>query len=332
MAKIYPTLEEILSCTRVVSVPLVTEFRGVSFREAAIIVGPKRWAEFSPFLEYSDVESANWLQAALEFGWGDLPPFYRTKIPINATVPAVLPGRVESVLERFVGCETVKIKVAQAGQTLGQDVERVRRVRKLLPYVKIRLDANGGWSVEEAEVAIKRLVEFGLEYVEQPVATVADLVILRKVLRRDKVFVLIAADESIRKAADPFAVERLGAADIVVLKVPPLGGVWEALRLAEKISLPVVVSSCLDTSIGVHMGLVLAAALPCLPYACGLGTASLLAVDVVAKPLVPVLGYSCLGSQVVGDVVLLEACAVSAKRVDWWFERIARVYKYLVDL
>lgn len=331
MTKIYPSLEQLLSCTHIVSIPLITKFRGVHFREAAIISGPKRWAEFSPFLEYTDLESAKWLQAALETAWEDYPKIYRTKIPINATIPAVPAGQVEHILNRFPACETVKIKVAEVGQHLEHDVKRVQQVRKKLPNAKIRVDANGGWSTREAEIAIKKLYQFGLEYVEQPVSSITEMANLRKKLRKDNVAVLIAADESIRKSADPLQVEKMGAADVVVLKVPPLGGVTKALKIAKNISLPVVVSSCLDTSIGVNMGLVLAAALPKLDYACGLGTVSLLTADVTVQPLTPVAGYLHL-REIAADKSLLETYQAQKQRVKWWYARIARVYNHLPAL
>ncbi|MDO8337607.1 MAG: enolase C-terminal domain-like protein, partial [Microcella sp.] len=197
-----PPLDEVLSGSAVVSVPLTTRFRGVEHREAVLLRGPAGWSEFSPFPEYGDAEAATWLAAALDYGWRDSPAaVLRESIPVNATLPAVAPDRIEAVLARYDGCRTVKIKVAERGQTLADDVERVRETRRLIGAEgRIRLDANGAWNLDEAEHAVRALEQFDLEYVEQPCASIDELAELRRRIHR--IDVLVAADESVRKAAD----------------------------------------------------------------------------------------------------------------------------------
>lgn len=300
----------------VVSLPMRVPFRGVRHREAALLRGPAGWGEFAPFLEYDDDESARWLAAALEAATVGWPAPVRDAVPVNATVPAVRPGQVPGVLASFPGCTTAKVKVAEAGQPLADDVARVAAVRAALgPAGKVRVDANAGWSREQARRALEALAPYDLEYAEQPCASLADLAALRG---RG---VLIAADESIRKAHDPLRVAVAGAADLVVLKVAPLGGVRPALEVARACGLPVVVSSALDTSVGISAGVALAAALPDLPYACGLGTTSLLAADVVGTPLA---GPLLAPGTVEPDPGLLAGLAAPADRQAWWRARLQR--------
>lgn len=320
-------LSELLGTLRVVALPTRTRFRGVTVREAALFEGPLGATEFSPFPEYDDAESATWLAAAIDFAWNEQPAARRDAIPINATVPAVSPDAVPGVLEAFGSCSTVKVKVAEIGQTLDDDIARVRAVRDALgEQIRVRVDANGGWSVDEAEEAIARLSEFTLEYVEQPCATVSELLALRERIVGMGVF--IAADESVRKASDPVAVARAGAADILVVKAQPLGGISRALDIIAEAELPAVVSSALDTSIGISMGLHLAAALPRLEMACGLGTAALLAGDVVEHSLVPRDGVLEVERLPLSQRRIDEHAAGS-ERTDWWRERITRCYQLL---
>jgi o-succinylbenzoate synthase len=270
--------------TYAIAVP--TGFRGLTQRQGMVWRGSVGWAEWSPFLDYSGAELGNWLRAAdeaAELGW---PAPVRDVIPVNSTIPAVGPEQAYA-FARAAGCRTAKVKVAEAGQSLTEDLARVAAVRDALGVDgQVRVDANGAWSVAEAESAITALARFGLEYVEQPCRSVAELATLRVRLAKAGVDVPVAADESIRRAEDPFEVTRCAAADVAVLKVQPLGGVRAALGIAERIGLPVVVSSALETSVGLRAGLALAAALPELPYACGLNTGPLLAGDLVADPLV----------------------------------------------
>jgi O-succinylbenzoate synthase len=307
-------------------------FRGLLEREALLLRGPSGWGEFSPFVEYDDAESARWLAAAVEAAWGSAPPPVRQAIPVNATVPAVAPDDVPAVLARYNGCRTVKVKVAERGQRLEDDVARVAAVRSALGADgRIRVDANGSWSVHDAARALGALARYGLEYAEQPCATLSDLGALRRQLARQGIDVLVAADESIRKADDPMRVAAAGSADVVVLKVAPLGGVGPALRVAEACGLPVVVSSALDTSVGIAAGVALAAALPELPFACGLGTVGLFERDVAAATLRPTAGMLDVGAArtLTPDPERLAELAAPAERTRWWLERLVRCREVL---
>jgi o-succinylbenzoate synthase len=299
----------------VVALPMRVRFRGITTRELALIDGPAGWGEFGAFLEYGDAEAAHWLAAALDSAYRTPPPPRRDRIDVNATVPAVDPAQVPEILARFPGARTAKVKVAEAGQTLGDDVARVEAVRALVPTV--RVDANGAWSVDEAAAAAAALGP--LEYLEQPCATVDELAALRR-----RVDVPVAADESIRKAGDPLAVVRAGAADVAVLKVAPLGGISALLDIATQIDIPIVVSSALDSAVGIAIGLSAAAALPSLRHACGLGTGRLFVED-VAEPVVPVDGYLPVGP-VTPDPERLQALAASPQRRQWWIDRITACY------
>lgn len=323
-----PELDDVLARAHVVSIPLVTRFRGVDRREAVLLDGPAGFSEFSPFVEYPDAEASTWLAAALDFGWRDsTAPRTRASIPVNATLPAVPLGEIAAVLSLFGECRTVKIKVAERGETLADDVARVRETRRLLgPAGRIRLDANGAWTVDEAEHAVRALEQFDLEYVEQPCATVPELAELRRRIHR--IDVLVAADESVRKAADPLAVARAEAADLLVIKAAPLGGIDRALAIVAEAGLPAVVSSALDSSIGLAMGAELAARLPALDYDCGLGTAALLADDVVAAPLRPVDRVIAAG-RVTADADALRRLAADPARTAWWRERLTRCHALL---
>jgi O-succinylbenzoate synthase len=329
-----PGVAELLAGARVVRIPLAVRFRGVDHREALLLRGPAGWGEFAPFAEYDDAEAARWLAAAIESAWDDAPPpAVRDRVPVNATVPAVPAADVPAVLARFGGCTTAKIKVAEPGQTLADDVARVAAVRDVLGRDgRVRIDANAAWTVDDAVTALRSLARYDLEYAEQPVPGIHDLRDLRVALARAGVDVLIAADEAVRKAADPLRVAVAGAADVVVVKVAPLGGVRAALDVATALGaehgIPVVVSSALDTSVGIAAGVRLAAALPDLPYACGLGTVSLLAADVAADPLRPVGGMLPVIS-VTADPERLDALAAPPDRVAWWHDRLARCHALL---
>jgi len=324
-----PPLADLLDCLRVVSIPMRVRFRGVIVREAALIRGPKGWGEFSPFPEYDDVESARWLAAAVEAGWVGWPDPLRASIPVNSTVPAVPASEVEGILTRYDGCTTAKVKVAEEGQRLQDDVDRVAAVRdRMGPEARIRVDANGGWTVAEATDALSRLAAYGLEYAEQPCASVEELASLRVALARNGIDVLVAADESIRKASDPMRVVREEAADVIVVKVAPLGGVQAALDIAQECGLPTVVSSALDTSVGIRVGLALAAALPELPFACGLSTVELMVGDVSPDSLVPLAGSIALRDLTV-EPDLLDRWQAPADRQQWWQDRLARCHGLL---
>jgi o-succinylbenzoate synthase len=306
---------------RVFSIPMTTRFRGITVREGALVPGEAGWGEWSPFLEYPPEVAEPWLRCAEEAAAGHWPAPVRDRVPVNATVPVVSPEAAYAIV-RDSGCATAKVKVADPGTMLDDDVARVEAVRDALgPSGMLRVDANGAWSVDDAVRAIARLdrAASGLEYVEQPCATVEELAAVRR-----RVAVPIAADESIRRAEDPYRVRELEAADVAVLKVQPLGGVRACLRIAEEIGMPVVVSSALETSLGLAAGVALAAALPSLPHACGLATRALLTADVVTPELVPVGGELPV---VVPTLVpsLVASVAAAPQRAAWWQERLADV-------
>ncbi|KJK13860.1 o-succinylbenzoate synthase [Terrabacter sp. AAH1] len=315
---------DLLASAHVVALPMRVRFRGVDVREAVVFEGPCGWGEFAPFPEYPDDEAARWLAAGIEAAYAGWPAAVRDVVPVNATVPAVPADRVAEVLARFDGCTTAKVKVAERGQGIDDDVDRVAAVRDVMGAdARIRVDANGGWDESSAADALARLAAYDLEYAEQPCATVEELARLRKTLARNGIDVPIAADESIRKAEDPVRVARLGAADLVVVKVAPLGGVEAALEVVEACGLPAVVSSALDTSIGIAAGVALAAALPQLDHACGLGTVSLFERDVARDALRPTAGRLVV-TRPVPDPVALEELAAPPARRQWWRDRLTR--------
>ncbi|MDR1294426.1 MAG: o-succinylbenzoate synthase [Bifidobacteriaceae bacterium] len=308
------------------SIPLVTRFRGITVREGAILAGRAGFGEFSPFWDYGDREAVAWLRAAVEAATLGFPPALRTEIAVNATVPAVGPDVAAAIVRESGGCRSVKVKVADQGDTLGVECDRVAAVRDVLgPGGTIRVDANGAWDPDTAVGRLDALdrAAGGLEYAEQPCSAIDDLAEVR---RRSKV--PIAADESIRRSVDPLAVVRHRAADVAVLKVQPLGGVRVCLELAERLAMPVVVSSALETSVGLAAGLALAAALPEPPLACGLATGQLLSADVTSRPFRPRRGVIRLDGPVPDR---LAAVAADADRRAAWSCRLRDVAR-LADL
>ena len=313
---------------RVFSLPMRTRFRGITVREGVLFQGEQGWGEWSPFLEYGAAVAEPWLRCAEEAAAGEWPTPVRDAVPVNVTVPAVGPEQAHAIVSRG-GCRTAKVKVGEPGQTLAEEQARLEAVRDALgPGGRVRIDVNGLWDVETAvaSIAVLERAAGGLEYVEQPVATVEDLARVRRA-----VGVPIAADESIRRAADPYRVRDLEAADVAVLKVQPLGGVRACLRIAEDIGLPVVVSSALETSVGIAAGVALAAALPELPYACGLATVQLLTADVVTAPLLPVDGELPVRVPTV-DESLSTTYAAAPDRAAHWAARLAEVRSLRQDL
>jgi O-succinylbenzoate synthase len=304
-----------------------TKFRGLMSRETMLIAGSNEnsWGEFAAFTEYDDAESAPWLACAIEQAWNLGPteaerPVFRDVVRTNATLPAVAAEDVPAVLERFGDFRTVKIKVAEPGQTLDDDVARVRAARSFVGDAgRVRIDANGGWTVDEAEHAIRALEQFDLEYVEQPCASVDELAELRD--RVHRMGILIAADESVRKAADPVAVARAGAADILVVKVAPLGGVRRALDIIDDAGLPVVVSSALESSIGLGASFDLAQRIEHLDYDCGIATNVLFERDIIPAGR-NFDGWSAATGIV--DEVAADELRVSPEREQWWRDRAAR--------
>ena len=311
-----PPVDVILEHAQVVALPMRTRFRGITVREAMIFRGLKGWGEFAPFVEYDDVEAADWLAAGVEAAWQGPPPAVRDTVPVNATVPAVPADQVGEILARFPGATTAKVKVAEPGQSLDDDVQRVAAVRESIPTV--RIDANGAWDVPTAIEAIAAIGD--VEYVEQPCATIKELAAVRRV-----VGVPIAADESIRKAEDPLLVAQADAADIAVLKVAPLGGMRKVLALNTALKLDVVISSALDTAVGMAASVSAAAALPMLDHACGLGTGVLFERD-VAPSFVPRRGAVSPRLIQPDDELPL----ASPERTAWWEDRLRRCHAILM--
>lgn len=268
-----------------VRIPMRQRFRRVDHREAVLIKGPRGWGEFSPFPDYPPQVTTRWLAAALELACAELPHPVRDTVPVNVTVPATDP-ETAAALVRESGASTAKVKVAEHEDSEAEDVDRVRAVREALgPEGKLRIDVNASWDLATAVQRIEDLDRFDLEYVEQPVATLADMKALR-----ERVRVPLAADELVRQSPHPLQVIEEGAADVLVLKVQPIGGVARVLELANRSTIPVVISSALETSVGIYAGLLVASVLDDLQYACGLGTVSLLEGDPTPDPLLPSAG------------------------------------------
>ena len=308
-------LDLILDSLRVISLPMKTNFRGINHREVAFFEGPQGWAEFSPFLEYSDEESSRWLACAIEAATQPRPKLFRTSVTVNGTIPATNDKKVvDDLVASYPGVKTYKVKV---GDNLSEDIVRLARIRSLGRKVNIRIDVNGLWSVEQALTNLYAFYENvgPFEYVEQPCATLDEL---RELKSKIRIPLKIAVDEVIRKSADPFSLELQGAADIVMLKVQPLGGIRNAHALAAHHKLPVVVSSALESAVGINYGLILAASFEEMSYDCGLGTGSLLAKNVADIPIVD-------GKMQIQSVEPnFDGLEVSADRFDWWKNRIMR--------
>jgi O-succinylbenzoate synthase len=315
------TLEEALASLRVLALPLRTTFRSLDTRETALIMGKNGWGEFAPFVEYSDQESLPWLESAIEAADTPLSPALRESIPINATVPASNDeSEIEQILSWYPGVDTAKIKV---GTGIKEDLARIVAVRKHLPKAKIRIDVNGSWSVKEALFNISAIYEVTgdlLEYVEQPVASLDELKQLKDGMSVD---VKIAGDEVLRKAKDPFAISLDGAIDILMLKVSPLGGIKRALELASHHKLPVVISSALESAVGISYGLALAARVPKLDYACGLGTSALFNQDIGD---VPIVNGAIKAASYPIDLDRVERFELKGEHLDWWRNRIRQVW------
>ena len=306
--------QQLLDSLRVIALPMKTKFRGITVREVALIKGPHGWGEFSPFLEYDDGESAPWLASAIEAATTPKPKLYRTSVAINGTIPALNdPIDLKRVVDSFPGVTSFKVKV---GNDLAEDLARVNVIRNLQPQAKIRIDVNGLWSVDQAETFLSAVGD--IEYVEQPCATIEELRELKS-----RTSVKIVGDEVLRKAADPFAIDLTGAIDYLMLKVQPLGGIKRAHALAKHHNLPVVVSSALESAVGINYGLTLAASFETMNFNCGLGTGSLLAADVAHLPIVD------------GKIEITEfepqlaGLDVASDRFEWWKNRIMRTAELL---
>ena len=307
-------INSIIGSLRVVSLATKTNFRSVTFREVALIEGPMGWGEFSPFLEYGYEESVPWLVSAIEAAFVKTPPLLRSEIAVNATLPAInSPIEIAEILDAFAGTTVIKVKV---GGDLHIDLDRIACVRDLRPSARIRIDVNGLWSVEQATEFLDQVGE--IEYVEQPCSTIEELRELRQ-----RTSTKIAGDGIVRKARDPFDIDLSGAVDIVMLKVAPLGGIVRAMEIANHHQLPVVVSSALESAVGISYGLKLAGALAHLDFACGLGTGSLLADDVAH---LPIIDGKIRISDVTPEISALNKLAVSNERLVWWKNRIRRTW------
>ena len=304
----------LLESLRVVALPTTTNFRGVTVREVALIHGESGWGEFSPFLEYDDAESAPWLACAIEAATQPKPQLYRSEVAVNGTIPALNDREeLERVVNSFPGVTTFKVKV---GSNTSEDIARINVLRSLRPNAKLRIDANGLLSVEQA-VSLLQLVG-DIEYIEQPCATIEELRELKK-----RIDVKIVGDEVLRKAKDPFAIDLSGAVDYLMLKVQPLGGIKRAHQLAQHHKLPVVISSALESAVGISYGLTLAASFEEMNFDCGLGTGPLLAKNVAQLPIID-------GKIHISDVVPnLDGLEVSADRYEWWKNRIMRTAELL---
>jgi O-succinylbenzoate synthase len=305
---------QLLDTLRVIALPMKTNFRGISVREVALIKGECGWAEFSPFLEYDDAEAAPWLASAIEAATTPRPKLYRTSVAINGTIPALNdPDDLKKVVDSYPGANTFKVKV---GINLAEDLARVKFIRDLRPQAKIRIDVNGLWSIDQAETFLSAVGE--IEYVEQPCATIAEL---RELKARTSV--KIVGDEVLRKSVNPFEIDLVGAVDYLMLKVQPLGGIKRTHALAEHHKLPVVVSSALESAVGINYGLMLAASFEEMNFDCGLGTGSLLAADVARLPIVD------------GKIEITEfepqlaGLDVASDRFEWWKNRIMRTAELL---
>ena len=312
--------QSLLETMRVIALPTKTNFRGINVREVALFQGEYGWGEFSPFLEYGYEECAPWLASALEAATKPRPKLYRNSVRVNGTIPALNnPADIERIVDSFPGVQTFKVKV---GDNLPEDIARLAKVRFLRPKAKLRIDVNGNWSVQEAVTNLRAIYEnIGpLEYAEQPCATVGELRELKEKLVVD---IRIAGDEVLRKSADPFAVELSGAIDVLMLKVQPLGGISRAHKLAEHHKLPVVVSSALESAVGINYGLQLAASFPEMNLDCGLGTGSLLAADIATLPIVD------------GEIEItnvkpdFSGYEVAPDRFEWWKNRVMKTAELL---
>jgi O-succinylbenzoate synthase len=306
--------QQLLDTLRVIALPTKTNFRGITVREVALFKGEYGWAEFSPFLEYDDAEAAHWLASAVEAATTPRPQLFRTSVAVNGTIPGLNDSaQLKKIVDSFPGVKTFKVKV---GNDLAEDLARVNTIRELQPQAKIRIDVNGLWSVAQAEEFLNSVGE--IEYVEQPCSTIEELRELKS-----KTSVKIVGDEILRKAVDPFDIDLTGAVDYLMLKVQPLGGIKRAHAIAEHHKLPIVVSSALESAVGINYGLTLAASFQELNFDCGLGTGSLLAQDVAHLPIVDGM------IQLTEFEPALDGLDVSAERFEWWKNRIMRTAELL---
>ncbi len=325
-----PRLNDLVSTAKVVSIPLRTKFRGITERELMVFEGPNGWCEWDAFTEYQDEEAAIWLAAAIEWGFEQVPEPVRNQVPVNAILPALPADEVAKVLGRAGKFSTVKIKVADPKQSLADDLSRILEVKNLFPDTKLRLDANGGYTVQQALELLAELEaqSIELEFIEQPAATIAELAELRVEISKRGSKVKVAADESVRRSSDPLAVELAGAADLLVLKSAPLGGINNALEIAKSSNLEICASSAMQSSIGLAAELHFAACLPNLNFDAGLGTGHLFGGDLTSDRLIPVNGFIEVRRPEI-NTSSLEILKAEDHRYDWWIARLERCSRIL---
>jgi O-succinylbenzoate synthase len=325
-----PRLNDLVATAKVVSIPLRTKFRGLTERELLVFEGPNGWSEWAAFSEYQDEEAATWLQAAIEWGYETVPEPVRKQVPVNAILPAVPADEVAKVLGRAGKFSTVKIKVADPKQEIADDIARILEVKQLFPDSKLRVDANGGYAVPQALEMISELDKnsIELEFFEQPVATIPELAELRVEIGKRESKMRIAADESVRKSSDPLAVELAGAADLLVLKSAPLGGIASGLAVANSSRLEICASSAMQSSIGLAAELHFASCLPELNYDAGLGTGFLFGGDLSSDRLIPENGILELRRPEI-NTSSLEILKAEDHRFDWWIARLERCSRIL---
>jgi O-succinylbenzoate synthase len=325
-----PRLNDLISTAKVVSIPLRTKFRGLTERELLVFEGSNGWSEWAAFTEYQDEEAATWLAAAIEWGFEEVPEPVRKQVPVNAILPAVPVNEVAKVLGRAGTFSTVKIKVADPKQSSSDDLARILEVQSLYPDVRLRLDANGGYTTPQALDLIAELEKnaISLEFFEQPVATIAELADLKVEITKRGQVVKIAADESVRRSSDPLAVELAGAADLLVLKSAPLGGIVNALEIAKSSKLEICASSAMQSSIGLAAELHFAGCLPELNYDAGLGTGYLFGGDLSADRLIPENGMLELRRPEINSSSL-DILKTEDHRYDWWLARLERCSRIL---
>lgn len=315
-------INEILNSLHIVKLELKVPFRGVNFREVAIFKGPRGFAEFSPFLEYEADEAWRWLACAIEAGFSDLPvPKDSFEVPINATLPALNDrNEIAQILALYPGAKTVKIKVTNS---LAENLQRISLVKEAYPDMKIRIDVNGSWNVDEAITHLRAISEIAdIEYVEQPVTTREELLELK-----GKISTPIAVDELIRKARDPLNLDLTGVADFIILKVAPLGGIEKSLQIAKRYELPVVVSSALESAVGISYGAQLARALPNYQRDSGLATGVLFQSDLIRYPVDQ--GKITISADQPSNLLNF---AVDENRRKWWENRIHVVFQRYLEM
>lgn len=308
-------IDQLVSDLRVIALPMRTTFRGLTVRETALFEGPQGWAEFAPFVEYDDEESVPWLNSALEAAFAPRPRTYRDFVKVNATIPATNDrATIERLLERYQGCEVAKVKLTS---DIASDLERIKMVRSIRPDIKLRFDVNGGWSVEQAIADSYALYENfgGIEYIEQPCATVDEL---RRLKEASRVEITICGDEVVRKAKEQINLD--GAVDLIMIKVSPIGGIERAHEVARFHKKPVVLSSALESGIGIAYGALCAATFEDAPFAAGLATGELFADDVAFNPIIN-------GEIEVAHRNPEPKLEASLERRQWWQNRLRAVWE-----